>query len=157
MKKTFELGKIAYTGDKKSNLVTVEIELNEKDGKEVFTACGNVWNTRKTNIVTGGQCLDELAKYIHTDIFKTIYRLWKQYHLNDMHAGTEEQENALKEAVKEGKLQKYGANNYEETCNYLKSIDLYEVEHQGKPYKYGHGWLYREIPEEDLQIIKSLF
>lgn len=157
MKKTFEFGKIAYTGDRKTNLVTVEIELKENDGKEVFTACGNIWNSRKTNIVAGGQCLDELSKYIHTDSFKTIYKMWKQYHLNDMHAGTEEQENALKEAVKIGKLQNYYASNFDEVCNYLKAINLYEVEYQGKPYKYGHGWLYREIPETDLQIIKSLF
>lgn len=31
-----------------------------------------------------------------------------------------------------------------------------KVEHDGKPYKYGHGWLFEAIPEKDLQRIKEL-
>ena len=73
-----------------------------------------------------------------------------------MHAGTREQENALNEAVKAGKIQSRSANNYTECCEYLKSIGLYEVEFNGKMYKYGHGWLYWEIPTEDIQEIETL-
>ena len=104
----------------------------------------------------GGQCLDSIAKYVENDTFKLIYKMWEKYHLNGMHAGTHAQEEALKEAVKSGKLERYGANNYTETCDYLKSIGLYEVEYNGKPYKYGHGWLFWEIPEEDLKQIEKL-
>lgn len=69
-----------------------------------------------------------------------------------MHAGTVEQEKAIKEW--ENKGNKY---DYKSVCEYLKSINLYEVEYNGKPYKYGLAWLYQAIPEKDLKEIKELF
>jgi len=87
MKKIFDFGKIDYTGTgRKVYPVTVEMEYREKDnGEKVLSICGNVWNTRRTDIVCGGQCLDTIARYIKTPLFKQIFRLWKLYHLNDMH------------------------------------------------------------------------
>ena len=79
--------------------------------------------------------------------FNSIYRLWKLYHLNDLHAGTKKQEEALK--------QKFGgvnANIYTEQCEYLKSINLYD----DNGYKFGTGWIKEEIPANDLQEIKRL-
>lgn len=159
MHRVFRFGKIDYEKEGvKNNLVTVEVEFKNRniDFKEVFAVSGNIWNSRESDIIVGGQCLDEILKYVQDDTFKRIHRLWKKYHLNDMNAGTVEQENALKEAVKNGILTSYGANNYEKSCEYLASVGLYEVEYEGKPYKYGHGWLYRAIPEEDLQVIRYL-
>ena len=96
MERTFNFGKIDYYGrGRKINLVEVEVKLSN-DG--VFTASATIWNSKHTDCVCGGQCLDEVAKYVKSDKFKKIYRLWKQYHLNDMHAGTEKQEEALKAA-----------------------------------------------------------
>lgn len=155
MKKTFNLGKIAIYGKRKINLVTLDIELKEKDGKPVFTASAMVWNSKKTDCFLGGQCLDELCRFAsirNNKIFKKVYKFWKLYHLNDMHAGTPEQEKALEEW--ENKGNKY---DYTAACEYLKNINMYEVEHNGKPYKYGHSWLYQAIPENDLQEIKALF
>lgn len=161
MKKTFSFGKIDYYGTgRKINLVEIEINLKDTESGPVFTASGKVWNFPHTDIVAGGQCLDDLAKFPkmkNNKTFKKILQMWEKHHLNDMHAGTQEQEKALKEATQKGVLKSYGANNYEESCNYLKSIGLYEVMHQGKPYKYGHGWIYYPIPAEDLAIIKKLF
>lgn len=158
MKKVFRFGKIdGYGNGRKMCEVTVEINLRQTDKGKEFTASGNVWNHLHTDIIRGGQCLDDLAKYIKDDTFIFIYDMWKKYHLNGLHAGTREQEAALKEAVKSGKLTRYGANNYTETCDYLKSIGLYEVEHEGKPYKYGHGWIFFAIPDEDLKRIEALF
>jgi hypothetical protein len=99
----------------------------------------------------GGQCLDTLAEYVDNPLFKAIHMLWKNYHLNDMHAGTIEQEQAIAEWVANGN--KY---DYNTICEHLQSIGLYEVEVDGKPYKYGHGWLYRAIPEDDLSLIKKI-
>ena len=161
MKKTFEFGKIAYRNDRiKNNLVTVDIEWREnRNGKMVFSACGDVWNNIHTNIYCGGQCLDTLNDFpeIRTNpTFKQIYRLWKLYHLNDLHAGTVEQEEALREHFGYPIVRFV---KYEDKVEYLKSINLYEVPHPdtGEPFQYGHGWLYREIPEEDVKIIESLF
>ena len=55
--------------------------------------------------------------------------------------------------------------DYTEVCNHLKEIGLYEVpfigrttgrEYNGEMYKYGHGWVIQQIPEEDLQRIRDL-
>ena len=92
MKRVFNFGKIDYyhTG-RKTNLVEVEMSYTGKGDKKVFSVSGKIWNSRKTDIVCCGQCLDEIAEYIKTPLFKTIHRLWKQYHLNDMHPECEHQ------------------------------------------------------------------
>lgn len=152
MKKTFEFGKIDYNGcGRRINPVTIDISLEEKDKGYCFSASGVIWNQTKTDCYCAGQCLDVIAGYVSDPVFKEIYRLWKLYHLNDMHAGTREQEVAIKDWKERGNRYEYNS-----VCDYLKSIGLYEVEHGGKPYKYGHSWIYWEIPEEDLKRIKAL-
>ena len=157
MKKTFSFGKIAYRNPNvRNNPVTVEVEWKPNNsGRMVFTASGDVWNHLHTDIYMGGQCLDRLNEFPsvrNNSTFKKIYHLWKNYHLNDMHAGTAEQEAALKEH--------FGKNHadFYERCDYLKSINLFTVKHPytGEPYAYGSGWLYREIPEEDVKLIEEL-
>jgi hypothetical protein len=136
--------------------VEVEVCLKEKDGHPVFTASGTVWNSKRTDCLWGGQCLDRLNNVNalgHNHLFGRIYRLWKLYHLNDTHPGTQEQEAALKKHFGSDFPNFPGYNEY---CNYLKSIGMYEVMHEGKPYKYGHGWIYYPIPEEDLKEMMGL-
>ena len=152
MKRRIEFGKIKLDGyKKKCNEVTVDLELREHDWGKEFTCCGYIWNGRRTDCIYGGQCLDTIAKYINTPLFNEIHRLWKKYHLNGMNAGTEEQEKAVDEYLANG-----NRYDYYDVCKYLKSIDLYEVDYNGKPYKYGTSWLHREIPENDLKIIESI-
>lgn len=92
MKKTFTFEKIDYeTPGIKKNLVTVEMRYKEENGKKRFSVCGNVWNGRNSDIVCGDQCLDTIAKYIKDPVFVEIHRLWKLYHLNDMHPECEHQ------------------------------------------------------------------
>ena len=88
LKRTFEFGKIAANGGFiPRNLVTVDMQYKETaEGIKRFSVSANVWNSSRTDIVMGGQCLDTLAEYIHgNDTFDEILRLWKLYHLNDMH------------------------------------------------------------------------
>ena len=117
-----------------------EIKLRGTEEKPILSICGSMRGC-------SGQCLDTIAKYNSDPLFRTLYRLWKRYHLNDMHVGTETQEKAIERWQKEGHRYDYG-----EVCEYLKSIGLYE----DNGYRYGSGWLYRPIPEEDLEIIKSI-
>ena len=146
MRKRFTFGKIDFYGrGRKINLVEVDVELSDKG---VFTASGTIWNSKRTDCVCGGQCLDTIAKYVKNPTFKKIHGLWKQYHLNDMHAGTVRQEEALDAAG----LTEY-ANNYRKCCDYLESIGLLVDD----GYKFGTGWLKRDIPAEDLEEIKKLF
>ena len=158
----YHLGKVDYLNKGvKANAVEIDIELrdrvNNRTGEtyKEFSVTGSIWNHIHTDIYCGGQCLDTIAKYIKgNEEFDFVYDMWKKYHLNGLHAGTRQQEDALKQAVAEGKLKSYGANNYTESCEYLKSIGLYEVEVNGQPYKYGSGWLHENIPEEDLERIE---
>lgn len=178
MKKTVNLGKIDLYGTGRRYPADIEIELRKrggedtfiiKDGEKVYTGektpvytelsiCGTVWNTVKSDCIMAGQCLDHMAEYIKTPTFKKLFRWWKLYHLNDMHAGTPEQEKCINEY-----LQKNGIKySYELACDILKEYGLYEVpfygktvgkEYNGELYKYGHGWIVNDIPENDLDDI----
>lgn len=156
-------GKIDYYGNgRKSN--EVEIEMQLKDG--VFTASGSIKNARGTDSVSGGQNIDEIADLMknNKDV-QEIHSLWKKYHLNQMHAGTEKQEEALEkfkgerkaiaEQMNKGKQydwQKVDERDYEVTKKLLENHNLLEDD----GYKYGTSWLKREIPDDDKRRIISL-
>ena len=163
MRKIFNFGKIAYYGNRRENLVTVEVELREKDGEKEFSACGNIWNRLHTGIISGGQNLDEISKTPvgHNKTFKEIYRLWKLYHLNGMHPECKHQaELGWREiAAKRVEVEEYGRK----TTKLLGW--LYPNEHPDGiltkecpvcGYKYGTKWNYFEIPADDLKIIEEL-
>ena len=156
MKKVFNFGKIAWYGSRRINAVEVDMEWKENNhGKMVLSICGGIWNSTRTDYVCCGQCLDHIYPYLKGNkTFEELFRLWNLYHLNDMNAGTREQKAALDEARANGKIKKHAS--YDEQCEYLKSIGMYEVEYDGKPYKYGHGWIYYDIPQEDINKIEAL-
>ena len=172
-KKKFDFGKVDYTETgRKAYPVTVDVELRKRGGEETFrlvngerqytgektpeyiefSAVGYIWNTKKTDCVCGGQCLDEIYKYLSGNAdFCKIYRWWKAYHLNGMKAGTPEQQKAVKEYTDKNEY------DYKALCDYLKEIGLYEIPYYGKTvgkqyngemYKYGTGWCIEEIPEQ---------
>lgn len=185
-KRTFDLGKIAYYGDRAINRVTIELELRKRGGEPTFTIehgervptgettpeylelsiCGNVWNSRNTDIICGGQCLEEINKHLskmsfkNIALFKKLLTLWREYHLNGMHAGTPAQEAFLAD------LQGSGSHyDYEIACEYLKAAGLYEVpyiglavgrRYNGEMYRYGSAWLIRELPESVVDYVKEL-
>ena len=151
--KKFEFGKIDYFGcGRKINKVDVDVRLythKDNSGHIVFSACGDIWNGRGTDIVCCGQCLDEIAKFIDDPIFKQIYGWWQAYRLNDMHLGTTEQEEYLEK-------NRTWSNDYSKDCDCLKKAGLYEVEVDGKLYKYGTNYLYQPIPENVLSEMIEL-
>jgi hypothetical protein len=142
--------------------VTVEVNLRDNEGRPEFAASANVWNSKMTDYVMCGQCLDDIGQVPQdNDLFKEIVILWKKYHLNGMYAGAAVQEDALQEA------DLLGAGKHTEAVEYLKSKGLYEVEltdeekkwnprYAGESYRYGHGWLYHPIPEKDLARIEEI-
>ena len=178
-RKVFDFGKIDYMNrGRKDCPVSVTIELRECGGEEVltrdgkstgeycnkyieFSASGNIWNRMHTDVYRGGQCLDEIAKHVKSLVFHQIYIFWKKYHLNGTRPGTPEQEKAVEKWTAAGN--KY---NYSAACEMLKDCGLYEVplncrligtrNADGEPYKYGHGWVIEDIPNDDLQKIISL-
>ena len=186
MQKTFNFGKIAYENpERRLNAVTVNAELRRCGGEPTFiidrttgehtstgttpkyielSICGEVWNRFHTDFLCGGQCLDTIAEYREqlddVDTFDVLYSLWKEWHLNGMNAGTPEQETAVKAWEAEGNVYDYSA-----VCDMLKEKGLYEVNFTGisvgrrynnEPYKYGTGWIVREIPGNVLIQIEHL-
>lgn len=158
------LGKVdGYETGKRNCAAEIEMNLKEcKPGKLEFTASGNVWNPKETDIIMGGQCIDTIVRMVskeYKEKAEFIKEMWSRYHLNGMHAGTPAQEALLKQAVRNGELSSYGANNYEETLSYLEKHGLlYDKSCEGKTeagYKYGSGWLYEPIPEYDLKAIEE--
>ena len=179
VKKTVPLGKIAYWGNRKINAVDVQIEVRECGGDPTYrdglfcgytptytelSICGNIWNARHTDIVCGGQCIDEIAKYIHTPTRQAIHSMWKKFHLNGMKAGTVEQESAIKKLRAVAETEGIRPS-YETECEYLKKIGMYEVEYTGKSvgrmynhemYRYGTAWLVRDLPEYVIEWAKNI-
>lgn len=212
MRKKFSFGKVdGYHNGRKACEVTLEVELREdKEGRPVFTACGNVWNARHTDIIMGGQCVDTVwEKYgrqlTNKKLYREIMTLWEKYHLNDTNAWCEHQNygNGIHKDITIHKLS--GNEEYDRISKirelpdrYLKVTDeglknvpmaLYEyssydlkkgtnteVKSNGwitydEKYspegligkecpicgaKYGHGWYYMPIAENDLARIKEL-
>lgn len=154
MKKRISFGKIAFVGNRKINEVEVVLELNETDDGPVFSASCNVWNSRHSDIVAGGQCFETLNGYFKdNELFNEIVSLWKRNHLNELTPGTPEQ----MECIRIHKDEINEADGwYTKELNLLKKYNLDVVKYKGKPYKYGSEWIYRPIPEPDLNRIKEI-
>lgn len=128
MKRTFDFGCIDFEGKGTArNRVTVEMEYKQDGDKKRFSVSANIWNTRHSDIVCGGQCLDTIAPYMNNNpVFSEILRLWELYHLNDMHPECGHPEGLLSRACP--------------VCG----------------YKYGTSWIYFPIPADDEKIIYKL-
>lgn len=90
-------------------------------------------------------------------LLRELCELYNLYNDNDLHAGTTEQEMAIRQALLDGTL---ASDAYPAVSDYLKSIHLYiddaVRDAAGKPHRYGHGWVYATIPEDDLSRIRYL-
>ena len=183
--RTFEFGKIDYYGTgRRINAVTVRVTLYGDGSNESpyeLSVCGEIWNARRSDIVSGGQNLYEISKYITGNpLFDEIYDLWEKYHLNGINAGTHRQTAALiaeterrnaehhKNGEKDEEPLTYASRFYD-ACDYLKSINLFidtlgegellrdeteEVRHDHYPY--GHGWVAYVLDKKAIERIKSL-
>lgn len=186
MRKTFHLGKIDYSrAHYYSNAVEITVELRRRGGEPTFlvdrktgektpsgktpeyvelSICGEIWNTHHSDICVGGQCFDTIAEYrdklSDPELFDTLHYLWRNYHLNGMHAGTPEQEKAIDAWKAEG-----NAYDYTAACEMLKQKGLYEVpftglsvgrRYEGELYRYGSAWLIQELPGDVLLKIEHL-
>lgn len=90
-------------------------------------------------------------------LLRELCELYDLYNDNDLHAGTARQETAIRQALLDGTLT---SDTYPAVSDYLKSIHLYiddaVRDAAGRPHRYGHGWVYAAIPEDDLSRIRYL-
>lgn len=145
----------------------LDVGLKWNDGKGYCLSCCAYLNIRASErlglkpIIAGGQCLDEAVVALNAcglrcRMLEKIVPVWKKWHLNDMHAGTERQDEVLDQYKKEHPDWRY---DYSEACEILKKHDLlYDRQYlvDGKPYKYGEKWLFHEIPHEILLEIVGI-
>lgn len=138
--------------DEKHPTIIVDMYLKHNDkGQIVFSCIGEI------RCEAWGQCEDSINEYLAwDDKWDRIYKLWKEHHLNDLHAWTPKQENLLRM----GRLAWVDLSNYDKECKFLKEYNCYFddniIDWTSHPYKYGSEWLYRPIPETDLWEILSL-
>lgn len=148
--KTIDFGKIDfYSRGRKNNKVTVELCLYTRAEKNqiVFSAIANVYNTKGTDVVYCGQCFDSIKDFFKNNIlFNKIYGWWSNYHLNDMHSLTIEQEEYLKS-------KDIPTNNYEHVLQILTDAGL---EKDSDGIVYGKKFYYRPIPNDVLVEMKEL-
>ena len=126
-----------------------------------YTVCFNEdtqsFSASATYYAGGGQCLDTLMKIYEEQNVIVPYKialltgLWEKYHLNDLHAGTPEQEEYLHSIGITG-----FANNYEKCCEALKEAGLYECEWKGKKSYFGGSWFHWDIPAEEIKRIYEI-
>ena len=91
----------------------------------------------------------KLCKDWTTQDVKKLFEIWERWHLNNLKAGTPEQEDFIRTWGKDNKY------DYTAACEALKAAGLYEViDENGQPYKYGHSWKKEEVPAE---VIDWLF
>jgi hypothetical protein len=140
----------------KDGKAQIEWSLEEKEKGLVFSASGH-YNGG------GGQNLDEISKaYPQDQTVQRICKVWKRYHLNDMRAGTPEQEKVIREWLENNPNEKY---DYTIACAILGQENLYIVDlplpndfigrfHQ-PTHKYGSSWIFEPIPQEVLDEINS--
>lgn len=170
MKRTFFF-KIRKDGYRYVNPVftlAVDVELREnEDGLPVFSMSGGIYSPHR-RLVEFGQCFDEYLEWGNESIIlKFLVETWKKHNLNDMHAGTPAQEKCLADNQAEVKevqtkmeeatapmLRFHCDEYYSACCEVLRRHGLYEVDINGQPYTYGHGWLYKPIPAKVLEKIR---
>lgn len=164
--KRLSFGKVAFPPYQKRKSCEVELELSltkMSNGTTRFSVCGFIWNHTHTDIYSGGQ-IDETIRALIKEgeleaspILSEVLELWSKYHLNHLCPGTPEQEEAVQKGWELGAIKKFQKESfYEQACAYLKSVGLYEVQHEGKPYRYGSDWIYSQIPKKDLKRIQEI-
>jgi hypothetical protein len=155
MRKTIALGKVDYNKSGRKNCLA-ELEISW-DGKR-FSATAGIWNPRRSDYYTCGQCVEEVAGYFpENQLAQRILAIWRDWHLNDMRSGSPAQEAWLKAnpvaAV-------YPESHYQKASDALKTAGLNPDPgylHNGKPYEYGHAWLTEELPAEIASEIQGWF
>lgn len=116
-------------------------------------SCGQIdshWRENVKNISPApGWTHDMLAKF---------FAIWNRWHLNDMRAGSPDQEAYLREHKAE--FPGYPTSYYDWACSVLKKVQLQPdsecTNDAGEPYSYGSAWLFEEVPDDVLDFLAAL-
>ena len=157
--RVISFGKIDYYGNgRKINEVEIELTLRESEDERrdvEFSACGGVWNSRKTDYVCCGQMIDDpdVVKQIKAkrDLYLEIMDLWRKHHLNCGRYCTPRQEEELTK-----RFGCWNAVDYKEQKAYIESIGMLKDKYEGVEYTFGEDFVPWRIPEADLARIREI-
>lgn len=150
--------KIVRIGTKQTpggRFYSVFATIRYQDGKLSITGVEGPYNSGNC-VGSCGQIVEHLrsfhkfAKGWSFSKKQTFRKFWREWHLNDMIAGSPRQEEYLNEN---------GRAAYRENLQYLENAGLSpDTEYliDGKPYVYGSAWLTKEVPEHVLDFLKNL-
>lgn len=131
--------KISFT-DRKHNRVNLEIEI--ENGR--FSISGDMGGS-------AGQIQDHISP--KNSAQRKLIDLWERWHLNDMHAGTEEQEACLKKAESPQNEQERRLDHYGWAKGVLKAAGILAT---ADGYTYGTSWLKRDLPADIEDQVNSV-
>lgn len=115
---------------------------------DAYGSCGQ--------IVMHGWAIVSYAPGWDADKVTKFRAIWDEWHLNTTSAGSPRQNEFLKQYMKGNPDFRY---DYPVVVKLLEEAGLSpdtEHEHEGKPYRYGHAWLYREVPEDVINWLQAL-
>lgn len=157
MRHKYILGKCDYNKSGRRNC-KADFEWKLSDEGE-FTMRAHIWNPRETDIYCGGQCIEEVLAYFPNDkLAQRMAAVWREWHLNNMTAGSPAQEAWVKAHKADYHPASPGDSHYDWACRSLNAAGLNPdpgYVHNGQPYRYGHAWLKRELPAEVRAEIES--
>ena len=111
-----------------NKLLTQKQKKKVIETQEIFSARGTYWENKNRPCTSAGQCLDVIPEFVENVESKEdkeklllIYRLWENYHLNDMHADCE---HAINEADASKELTIY---EYSFKSNFSKLKDKIDL------------------------------
>lgn len=121
---------------------------------------GNFSMTGTINKYMGGSCgqnLDSIAELFPDDEkLQRMVAVWREWHLNDMTAGSPAQEAALKTIKSD--FPGYPVSWYDWACCALHDMGLQpdpNYLYNNKPYSYGSRWLKRVLRQKIVEEIES--
>lgn len=88
-KRTISFGKISFYRSKgrKINEVEIDVSIRDWNGYDELSICGSVWNHIHSDIICGGQCIDDEDVTCHfkdDPLYNGILDIWKNCHLHNL-------------------------------------------------------------------------
>lgn len=118
--------------------------------------------------LASGNCLGSCGQIIRMaaawtrPMLRRFFQVWKEHHLNDLRAGSPDQE-AFLAGYAEGsaKLAAAGVNSdpYPDRSAALAAAGINpdpNYLHEGKPYVYGSAWLTTPVPQDVVDFLRNL-
>ena len=131
--KVIQFGKFdGYGNGRKTCAVDVRVQILTTGDKTRLSIQGSLWNSLHSDILGGGQNLEELGQLVKTPKMREIVKVWREWHLNDMRAACQHQR-------ERGETWTTHPSAVCPDCGYVL----------------GSQWLYEELPQSIIDQVKG--